>query len=568
MPIMKRTYEIAGENVIIITDIPFVHIKSMEICHLESEHGRLEIQAVTQEKDVDEIIYTDWANTKIKVLFAEESDKPFFNGRVEKLVCHRENGMTLITVNGIGETVILDKNKKSQTFQNVEMTYRQVVQKVVESYEASFIWKLGSDKAIGVPIIQYMETDWEFLKRLSSHFHGKLFADLKTGNPNFFLGINQGRQRELDNAEIVSQGFDGGYFESGCYEEGMLMDQALYLDIKTKEQWQMGDFLFFEGNRYSVFRRKMLFKKGEFVCIYRLGTDGVYYQKRQINKALAGLRLEGVVKKREKESVYIQLDIDKEQRADYPWEWTPETNNFCYCMPEIGEKAVLYLPTQNTEDGCIISAAVNNREKSKCENPEHKEFSTKSNKKIGLNSNKIFADAMNGKGRVVLDDAAGIEVCSDLDISLNAVGRINIVGANVSLTGMQDVVCKTDDSNIEICRDFNFYAPDGVKTVGLKDFSEKKMVKATTADDEPDCWRVSYQALGAIPAIDPAAVDSINDFAGIFACGSIPKVAKGSTTVALSEVMEGKKQRDTSFPKAFRSMENYTVKGGYALLET
>ena len=58
-----------------------------------------------------------------------------------------------------------------------------------------------------------------------------------------------------------------------------------------------------------------------------------------------------------------------------------------------------------------------------------------------------------------------------------------------------------------------------------------------------------------------------DDAVDIFACGSIPKVAKGSTTIALAEVMDGRKEHETSFPKAFQSMENYTVKGGYLLPE-
>ncbi len=36
----------------------------------------------------------------------------------------------------------------------------------------------------------------------------------------------------------------------------------------------------------------------------------------------------------------------------------------------------------------------------------------------------------------------------------------------------------------------------------------------------------------------------------------------------MKEVMEGKKEKDTSFPNAFRTMESYTVKGGYFLSET
>ena len=36
-----------------------------------------------------------------------------------------------------------------------------------------------------------------------------------------------------------------------------------------------------------------------------------------------GMVLKGTVRKADKESVYLQLDLDKEEKADYPWAWTP-----------------------------------------------------------------------------------------------------------------------------------------------------------------------------------------------------------------------------------------------------
>lgn len=56
-----------------------------------------------------------------------------------------------------------------------------------------------------------------------------------------------------------------------------------------------------------------------------------------------------------------------------------------------------------------------------------------------------------------------------------------------------------------------------------------------------------------------------NSIIELFACGGVPKVAGGASVVALSEVMSGQKESACSFPNVFSSMNNYTVKGGYAL---
>ena len=293
-------------------------------------------------------------------------------------------------------------------------------------------------------------------------------------------------------------------------------------------------------------------------------TKNLDKYKKIFNEDLAGLRLEGTVRRSEEESAYLQLDLDKEERADYPWEWSPETNNLCYCMPEVGTKAVLYLPTQNEEDGQVILANVDSREKGNCRNPKDKELVTNYKNKIGLYTDRIMVDK-NRSATLTMDDLSGIQMCSNTGIILNAVGQINFSAKDISITAPQDIACKTADSNIEICRDFNFYAPGSVKTVKTGNLTSSKKNKVADKIENQDCWQLSYHAMGAIPAVDLATINSTDEIIGMAACGSVPKVAKGSVTVALSEVMEGKKESEVSFPKAFRSMENLTVKGGYAL---
>jgi len=563
---MGKTYEITGERVVIQSDIPFLYIMDMEICHRKNEHGKLVIKAAVQDEDADYISHTDWSSAKITVCFRDEEHIPFFCGSVEQVVCQKERNLMTVQIMGTDATVILDRQKKCQSFQNSGMTYKQVVKKIIGEYgNVGFIWELGADKQISSPIIQYQETDWEFLKRICSHFQGMLFANSKIGKTEFFMGLRQGKPRNMDHIVIAGQGFDSAYYENGCYENHLVRNQAFYLVVNTKEHWQTGDSLLFRGRQYYVFERKMSYKSGEFICTYRLGTRGMCYQKKIFNKNLAGLRLEGTIRRSEEESVYLQLDLDKEERSDYPWAWSPETNNLCYCMPEAGTKAVLYLPTQNEEDGQVILANVDNREKGNYRDPKERELVTNYNNKIGLYTDRIMVDAKNGKAIFTMDDLSGIQMCSNSDIMLNAAGQINIIAKDISITAPQDIVCKTTDSNIEICRDFNFYAPGGVKIIKTGDLAAGKKNKAADQAEQQNCWQLSYHAMGAIPAVDLAAVDSTGGLVGMAACGSVPKVAKGSVTVALSEVMEGKQEDEVTFPNAFRSMENLTVKGGYAL---
>ena len=565
-------YEIGGEQIIVRTAIPFLSILGLEICHRENAHENLEIRAIVKEVEEENILNTDWSDTKILVIKKNEEDRPLFYGVIKTFICKKENKLLVLEITGLGETIVLDREKKKRSFQNQQMTYKQLVGEVLKNYDNfNFIWNTAEDRIIGTPIVQYEETDWEFLRRICSHFNGRMFTEWKAGIQNIFFDMNHGKEKNADKVEILEWGFDMSYYQNGCYENGISRNRAFYLEVNAKENWQIGDYVLYQNQRYHVYRRNITFKDGEISFHYRMGTEGMCYQKRMYNECLVGMRLEGTIKKTENESVYIQLDIDQQNCSDYPWAWVPETNNFCYCMPEVETKATLYFPTKQEVDGQVVLAVVKNKKNEKCVNGQYREFVTGNHKKIGLYPKRMFLEGMDGLVKFCMADVSGIQMVSNANISLVAEGKVYIEGKTVSVTAPIEVVCRTERANIEICRDFNFYAPGGVRTIGTGKVSEEKQVSCNEnnryADKKVEHWQASYSAIAAVPTVDFGKMTEVDSAIDIFACGSVPKVAKGATTIAMAEVMEGKKEGETSFPKVFESMNNYTVKGGYALPE-
>ena len=74
----------------------------------------------------------------------------------------------------------MDYEEKSRSFQNKEMSYSALIQQVLTNYQGSaFVNSTASpDQEIGKFILQYRETDWEFCKRLATHFQTQLVADV------------------------------------------------------------------------------------------------------------------------------------------------------------------------------------------------------------------------------------------------------------------------------------------------------------------------------------------------------------------------------------------------------
>lgn len=564
---MEHIYEIPGEEWMIKTEIPFLSLLELEIIHKANAHGTVEMKILLARKDEEEFLYTDWSGTKLQIWKKGKEESLLFIGIMEELIFHRERGTWMGEIKGMGGTVSLDREKKKRSFQKKEATYGQVIREILKEYgKASFRWEKGEDKVIGKPYIQYKETDWEFLNRLCSNENQSLIPDIRREKPQFSIGMEQGMERETREMEIMEKGFDSIYYENGFYESPLKRENAFYMKVKTKENWEIGDYIFHGGRKYFLYKKRGRFQKGEMLFDYYLGTKKGLFRKKQYNPSLAGLSLEGTIKGIKEERIYIHLDMDEEERADYPWIWAPETNNVCYCMPEKETKAALYFPTKEEGDAIGVLAVVKNKDIYKSN--EERELRTESRKTIGLYPEKLFLEGRDGKVNISLEDKKGVFFQSQGSIFMEAEGKLLIKGESIHMDALVEVVAKTKEANIEICRDFNFYAPKGIRTIGEgKEEEKERILDREEGEEGIEHWQLAYGAMGGVPVLDPMETKGEEGMAVLLAMGSVPQTAKGSAVVALSQAMEGKREKDCTFPNAFRSMEIYTVRGGRPLPE-
>lgn len=585
---MNQNYEITGDQIVVSSDIPILSLWDIEITHRVNEHSTLVLAAALSEEQGEDILRTDWTDSRISVLKQDDREPYLFYGTIERVEVTRKNRTWQARITGAGQSAVLDKVPKKRSFQDTEMTYLDIVKEVTIGYNVdrhytrpnghkytgiAYAWNVDDSRTLGRPVIQYEETDWAFLKRLCSYFHGALVSG--NGQEAFAFGMGQGKRRDLSHAEILAQGFDSSYFRNGCCEDGLPREAAFYLEVSTSKNWQTGDWVIWNDRRYQVYEKTVTYRNGELLICCRLGAEGTFYQKKRYNEKLAGVRLDGTIRKTQEEDVCIQLDIDEKECASYPWSWTPETNNISYCMPEPGMKAVLYLGTQEEKDGRVVLAGRRIRD-DRSRDKYEKCFQTKNHTMAGIYPGHIIQGTDHLQKMLCMSDRMGIEIFGDTDMSLEAEGRIQIEGKSISVMSPIAVTNRTGTSNIEVCRDFNFYAPEGVHTIGTGAYQEKRDTndkldkehkQAKKPAQDMSHWQASYSAIAAVPAADFAKLDDIVLLTDFYSCGSIPRTAKATTTIALSEAMRGKKDNECSFAGAFRAMEHNAVKGGISMPE-
>ena len=217
---MEKYYTVRENGITVHTALPLQAIIRMETAIKENEHGSGMLEAVVMAEYGREALHTDFCDSRIVV--EGEGGRILFDGLVGTVAFHAEGGYTGAEIGFTSRSILLDREVKKRSFQNADMPYERVAEETVRDYgETEFSWFAETGRAIGVPIIQYGETDWEFMKRLAGHFHTVIYPACGNGNTCFRFGVGMGNgvEWEADSSGMLAWGIDGGYYAEG-YEIG------------------------------------------------------------------------------------------------------------------------------------------------------------------------------------------------------------------------------------------------------------------------------------------------------------------------------------------------------------
>ena len=171
-------------------------LQQLEIKQQLNEHSSLHMTALLYDEQKDTNIYDTKSGTQIVLQQKGEKQKLLFQGVVTNIEIEKQKGIYFLEIQALSNTYLLDIKKVSQSFQNVAMTYIDMIKKVIKEYQGSdVIDNVTKGKAIENFIMQYQETDWEFIKRVASHFQAALFPFHLTDKPKFTIGMPKGENR-------------------------------------------------------------------------------------------------------------------------------------------------------------------------------------------------------------------------------------------------------------------------------------------------------------------------------------------------------------------------------------
>ena len=320
------------------------------------------------------------------------------------------------------------------------MTYAQVIKEAIGSNQV--ICTIGQDRKIGIPLIQYNETDWEFAKRLASHFNKPIQSDILTGNPRIWFGVRFGNESLKEYEKVFRTNTYNICISSKYYEVGkkLGLSKTYYITYKIKDgtNLHIGDKILFKDKKLIICEKEVKFEKGELVFYYTLAREEYVNVVEYYNQLFTGLTLLGEVIKTSSEKVWLKLDIDG-KNGEYDYKWKPTSGSLMYCMPKIGTKASLYFESADERSGIATNSPRTNGGNDEKSDLDFEGFSNVQNRGMVTEHNKrmdMYPSTMKFSGtsntniplEILFDDEIGIKFESNKILDIVSLEGIKIEG--------------------------------------------------------------------------------------------------------------------------------------------
>lgn len=493
------------ERIIGLSIADLVSIQEVYVHKKVNEHGMARIKGILAEGSEGELFKkAEEGRASLYIKDEEGNQKNIFSGIIDSLEVENAGGVKTLRMVLSGSTKLLDCTKHTRTFQNEAMTYENLLKTVNKgNKQVSCIPNCKVANPIKKLIVQYRETDWEFLKRLASHFYQPILPGYGGEGIRYSFGLSKDAPKKKLDVYSYSSGNAKEEFlmKKENKVPGIVPDDFGFYKVKSRKYLELGERTDFLARTFFVYESVSIFDGEELMHTYTLRRAGGFQTVYGHNSGIIGASLDATILATKNDTVKVAVAVDGGQKESEA-KWFPYSTVYSspdgtgwYCMPEKGDKVRLYFPNEFEEDGYIISSinlgntgeqsapagdgtagssagsaggavsgtaggAAASAASAPRSNPDMKTISTKNGKEVTLTPTTIIMT--NNKGMmVVLDDAEGITIASD---------------KNVVITAAENMIIKSD-GEIDIQATDSIQLVKGNSKLTLKDELEIEGVR-------------------------------------------------------------------------------------------
>lgn len=407
--------------------IELISIQGCEITSQMGEHGRLYLSAYIE--DDQQLLYHRDQNQPLHLYVQKRAKEiTLFYGIITQLEITCSGGSMLLVLEARTLSYLMDIEKRSRSFQHKEALYSEIVGTVLAEHQVNYHF-CATDREIGEWLIQYEETDWQFLQRVVSSLGVSLTPAADYEHSAVYIGIPDTEAAAVP-YEIILMNKDMlsyHYHEANGYEV-YPVNYTRY-QIKSPVMAKLFDRLIVSGTDFSIISSSYYFIQGQMVCQYLLQKkEGVLILPVDPMQ-MVGIALPGTIIGVNADQVQVHLAIDPvcDPATAY---WIPYSTVSAaadgtgwYCMPEIGDLANVYFPCKELSQAIALNAVNAYPQPTSGEdrmgNVNRVYLSTIHDKKIILDEDRI---------KIASDgESTAVEILGDGTIALRAADKVKLI---------------------------------------------------------------------------------------------------------------------------------------------
>jgi len=153
-----------------VKTVDFLYIDKLIIKKSLNNHSILELEGEIKENNIEK--YQKIIGQQIDILLNNDEDKRYiYCGIIEDIEINITNHNYFLKIKAYSYSYQSDKIRKFEIHQNINKTYKDIIEHINKNYEFKFYLKNKQNEKPEKIILQYDETDFEFIKRLGSYLN-------------------------------------------------------------------------------------------------------------------------------------------------------------------------------------------------------------------------------------------------------------------------------------------------------------------------------------------------------------------------------------------------------------
>jgi len=460
-----------------ITDFEELTINTLKLHQEINEHATLKLTGIFESEDPKETLTKINIDKPIKIT---KDGKVIFEGIITRSSATLPRKVCHVEITALSNTFKMDLELKSKSFQDESMPYANLVDEIVGEYPSgTCLDKITNGAIIEKPIIQYEETDWQFLKRIASRFNTSLVPNITGKGPRFFLGLPDLKKGELI-SHVFAQKKNFELYKRLSPQTDISPFDCIHYEVNTHKIYELGDSVIFDSKPLYIIKTVYEYENGVVHNRCTLSTKAGASKMYIPNDNISGCSIFGKVLDTARDHIKIHLEIDETQPISTAY-WYPYATMYAsngetgwYCMPEIGDTIRLYHPENEEKRAMAINSLKPHDPSEDVEvldpehrmaNPDIKYLRTAFGKELQFRPDGIDIIAKDGTVFMTLNDDGTVILNTNDKISFTATNNIEMKAKNINVEATDHILLKTNKgSTVDMEKDIVLTGKE-IKTV-------------------------------------------------------------------------------------------------------